>query len=138
MYWALYIVQNAEGNGLAPFDCWLLLRGIKTMSIRMEKAISNTEKIVEFLERHPLVTRINYPALAQHPNHAVHDAQASKGGSIISFDTGRSEFPVFSINFSITSHDKQSSASMCPQSSYLHVATSSDNAPTSIKIRLQS
>ena len=59
------------------------------MSIRMEKAISNTEKIVAYLEKHPLVKRINYPSHPDHPNSDVQRAQALKGGSILSFDTGR-------------------------------------------------
>jgi cystathionine beta-lyase len=84
-------VQNAEGSGLGPFDCWLLLRGVKTMGIRMEKQVANCERIAAFLERHPLVTKINYPGLRRHPRSSVQREQAMNGGSLLSFETGRCE-----------------------------------------------
>lgn len=59
------------------------------MAIRMEKAISNAEKIVAYLKGHPLVKRINYPSRDGHPNSDVQISQATRGGSILSFDTGR-------------------------------------------------
>lgn len=84
----LYFLQNAEGAGLAPMDCWLALRGLKTMSLRMERSISNAEKIAEFLAGHPLVRKLNYAGRPQHPGAAVHAAQATSGGAMISFETG--------------------------------------------------
>merc|ERR1719361_2859443 len=55
--------QNAEGTALAPLDCWLFLRGIKTMSIRVERAQENATKIAQFLRSHPSVASIYYPGL---------------------------------------------------------------------------
>ena len=55
-------VQNAEGCGLAPFDAWLLLRGLKTMALRMGTAQSNAVELVEVLRKHPAVTKVHYLA----------------------------------------------------------------------------
>ena len=82
-------MQNAEGGALAPFDCWLLLRGVKTMALRMERQIANCERVAAFLDGHPLIKKINYPGLASHPGHEVHMRQAQNGGSLLSFETGR-------------------------------------------------
>ncbi|OIW11501.1 hypothetical protein TanjilG_26867 [Lupinus angustifolius] len=84
----LYFFQNAEGSGLAPFDCWLCLRGIKTMSLRVEKQQDNAQKIAEFLASHPRVTKVNYPGLLVHPGHDLHYSQAKGAGSVLSFLTG--------------------------------------------------
>lgn len=82
-------MQNAEGTGLGPFDCWLLLRGIKTMSLRMDRQIANCAKLADFLQSHPLVKKINYPGLQQHPSSSVQLQQGQNGGSLLSFETGR-------------------------------------------------
>ncbi|KAL4457693.1 hypothetical protein ABPG75_012558 [Micractinium tetrahymenae] len=87
----IYFVQNAEGTALGPFDCWLLIRGLKTMSLRMERQAANARCIAEWLAAHPMVHRVNYPGLASHPGKDVHDAQASSPGSIISFVTNNSD-----------------------------------------------
>jgi len=81
--------QNAEGTGLAPFECWLALRGVKTMALRMERQAENAARIADFLAAHPLVTRVNYPGLPGHPGAALHAAQATHAGSLLSFETGR-------------------------------------------------
>jgi cystathionine beta-lyase len=81
-------IQNAEGTALGPFDCWLCLRGLKTMALRMERQQHNAWRLAEFLSRHPLVTRVNYPGLAAHPGHALHMRQSNGPGSILSFETG--------------------------------------------------
>ncbi|EFN58551.1 hypothetical protein CHLNCDRAFT_48545 [Chlorella variabilis] len=83
----IYFVQNAEGTALGPFDCWLLVRGIKTMALRMERQVANAQRIAEWLAAHPAVHRVNYPGLADHPGKEVHDRQAASAGSIISFIT---------------------------------------------------
>ncbi|PRW56037.1 cystathionine beta-lyase [Chlorella sorokiniana] len=83
----LYFLQNAEGSALGPFDCWLLVRGLKTMSLRMERQVANARRIAEWLAAHPLVHRVNYPGLASHPGRDVHERQATAPGSIISFVT---------------------------------------------------
>jgi hypothetical protein len=56
----VYFLQNAEGAGLAPFDCWLALRGLKTMALRQERQADNCLKLAHYLAKHPLVKRINY------------------------------------------------------------------------------
>ncbi|QDZ25021.1 cystathionine beta-lyase [Chloropicon primus] len=87
----IYFHQNAEGNMMSPFECWLSLRGLKTMALRMEKQAQNAEKIAIFLAGHPLVKKVNYAGLPGHPNSGIHASQASSGGSIISFETGSVE-----------------------------------------------
>ncbi|MED6172298.1 hypothetical protein PIB30_048787 [Stylosanthes scabra] len=84
----LYFLQNAEGSGLAPFDCWLCLRGIKTMALRVEKQQDNAQKIAEFLASHPLVKKVNYAGLPGHPGRDLHYSQAKGAGSVLSFLTG--------------------------------------------------
>uniref|UniRef100_A0A0D9WMG7 Cystathionine beta-lyase, chloroplastic n=1 Tax=Leersia perrieri TaxID=77586 RepID=A0A0D9WMG7_9ORYZ len=81
-------LQNAEGSGLAPFDCWLCLRGIKTMALRVEKQQANAQKIAEFLASHPRVKQVNYAGLPGHPGRALHYSQAKGAGSVLSFLTG--------------------------------------------------
>lgn len=84
----LYFLQNAEGSGLAPFDCWICLRGIKTMALRVEKQQDNAQKIAEFLASHPRVKKVNYAGLPHHPGHELHYSQAKGAGSVLSFLTG--------------------------------------------------
>ncbi|XP_029130658.1 cystathionine beta-lyase, chloroplastic [Cajanus cajan] len=84
----LYFLQNAEGSGLAPFDCWLCLRGIKTMALRVEKQQDNAQKIAEFLASHPRVKKVNYAGLPSHPGRDLHYSQAKGAGSVLSFLTG--------------------------------------------------
>lgn len=80
--------QNAEGAGLSPFDSWLLLRGMKTLSLRVERQNESARKIAEFLSRHPAVDRVYYPGLADHPGHDIHRNQSTGDGAVISFTTG--------------------------------------------------
>ncbi|XP_057771588.1 cystathionine beta-lyase, chloroplastic-like isoform X2 [Salvia miltiorrhiza] len=84
----LYFLQNAEGSGLAPFDCWLCLRGIKTMALRVEKQQENAQKIAEFLTSHPRVKKVHYAGLPNHPGRSLHYSQAKGAGSVLSFLTG--------------------------------------------------
>ncbi|KAE9465891.1 hypothetical protein C3L33_02199, partial [Rhododendron williamsianum] len=100
----LYFLQNAEGSGLAPFDCWICLRGIKTMALRVEKQqiviavepedlaecdhTENAQKIAEFLSSHPKVKKVNYAGLPSHPGRSLHYSQAKGAGSVLSFLTG--------------------------------------------------
>lgn len=84
----LWFRQNAEGTMLPPFDCWLTIRGLKTMSVRMEKQQDNAQKIAHFLYGHPLVKRVNYPGLKNHEGFETHMKQAKGPGSILSFETG--------------------------------------------------
>jgi len=87
----LWFRQNAEGTMLPPFDCWLTLRGLKTMSIRMEKQQDNAMKMAAFLQSHSLVKRVNYPGLREHEGFETHMQQANGPGSILSFETGDTE-----------------------------------------------
>ncbi|KAH7423220.1 hypothetical protein KP509_12G044700 [Ceratopteris richardii] len=84
----IYFLQNAEGTGLAPFDCWLCLRGIKTMALRVEKQQSNAQKIAEFLASHPRIKKVNYTGLQGYPGRDLHFSQAKGAGSVLSFNTG--------------------------------------------------
>eukprot|EP00195_Chlamydomonas_chlamydogama_P003675 CAMPEP_0202914340 /NCGR_PEP_ID=MMETSP1392-20130828/62857_1 /ASSEMBLY_ACC=CAM_ASM_000868 /TAXON_ID=225041 /ORGANISM="Chlamydomonas chlamydogama, Strain SAG 11-48b" /LENGTH=870 /DNA_ID=CAMNT_0049605955 /DNA_START=5 /DNA_END=2617 /DNA_ORIENTATION=+ len=87
----VYFLQNAEGAGLAPMDCWLALRGLKTMSLRMERSAENCAKMAAYLARHPLVKKVNYAGLPSHRGHDIHMRQATHGGSLLSFETGNVE-----------------------------------------------
>lgn len=84
----LYFLQNSEGAGLAPMDCWLALRGLKTMALRMERSVANAAAMAEFLRSHPLVKKLNYAGLSTHPGADVHARQATSGGAVLSFETG--------------------------------------------------
>jgi cystathionine beta-lyase len=87
----IYFVQNGEGAVLGPFDSFLLLRGLKTLAIRLDRQQQNAQQIAEFLERHPLVRRVYYPGLESHPDRDIHNAQARGFGSVFSFETGSLE-----------------------------------------------
>ncbi|HWO95367.1 MAG TPA: bifunctional cystathionine gamma-lyase/homocysteine desulfhydrase [Bacillus sp. (in: firmicutes)] len=84
----LHFVQNSTGGILGPQDSWLLMRGIKTLGIRMEEHETNARAIVEFLVNHPGVKKVYYPGLETHPNHEVAKKQAGGFGGMISFDVG--------------------------------------------------
>lgn len=87
----MHFVQNSTGGVLGPQDSWLLIRGIKTLGVRMEETETNTKTIVNFLEEHPAVTKVFYPGLEQHPNHTIAKKQAKGFGGMISFDVGSGE-----------------------------------------------
>ena len=88
LYKHLAFFQNAEGSALSPFDSWLLLRGIKTLALRVERQTENASKVAEFLAARTEVASVYYPGLADHPGHEIHSQQATGGGSVISFATG--------------------------------------------------
>jgi len=83
----VYFLQNSEGGGLSPYDCWLCLRGLKTMKLRMERQQENAMAMAQWLQAHPAVQQIAYPGLPTDPSHALHMSQASGGGSLLSFTT---------------------------------------------------
>jgi cystathionine beta-lyase len=87
----LYLIQNGEGGGLAPFDSFLLLRGMKTLSLRLDRQQSNARKIAEWLDAQPAVEHVYYPGLADERQLRVHRAQASGDGAVLSFVTGDAE-----------------------------------------------
>jgi len=87
----LHFVQNSTGGILGPQDSWLLIRGIKTLGIRMEETEANTKAIVEFLQGSSAVKKVYYPGLETHPNHAIAKKQARGFGGMVSFDVGSAE-----------------------------------------------
>jgi cystathionine beta-lyase len=80
--------QNAEGAGLSPFESWLLLRGLKTLALRVERQNASAGKIAPFLELRPEVRNVYYPGLQGHPGHDTHCGQAKGNGAVVSFTTG--------------------------------------------------
>ena len=88
----LYLIQNGEGAVLSPFDSYLLLRGMKTLSLRLDRQQASANTIAEWLNAHPAVERVYFPGLADDEQIRVHRAQASGDGSVISFVTGDPEF----------------------------------------------
>ena len=83
----LYFIQNASGAIPGPQDCFLALRGIKTIHLRMERHCENAMKMADFLHNHPKVEQVNYPGLVNHPNHQVAKRQMKDFGGMISFTT---------------------------------------------------
>lgn len=81
----LKYLQNTSGGVLSPFDSWLTLRGIQTLSLRMEKHSQNAQKIAEFLTTHPKIDKVYYPGLKNHPNHHIAAKQQKGFGGMISF-----------------------------------------------------
>ena len=79
--------QNAAGAVPAPFDCYLALRGVKTLSVRMERHCANARAVVDLLVGHPSVDRVLYPQLPDHPGHAAAARQMSDFGGMVSFTT---------------------------------------------------
>lgn len=77
--------QNAAGAILGPFDSWLVIRGMETLSLRMRQHCSSAQQVAEFLEQHPDVDQVFYPGLPSHPNHEVACRQAKGFGGIVSF-----------------------------------------------------
>jgi cystathionine beta-lyase/cystathionine gamma-synthase len=84
----LSFVQKAAGAILSPFECWLILRGVKTLAVRMQQHNRNGLLIAEFLSRHRKVKRVFYPGLREHPQYKLARRQMSGFGAMISFDTG--------------------------------------------------
>jgi len=86
-----YLIQNGEGAVLGPFDSYLLLRGIKTLGLRVERQQTNAEQIANFLSNHPAVKRIYYPSLLDKKDFSIHSSQARGNGAVVSFETGSLE-----------------------------------------------
>lgn len=94
----LRFLIKTTGSGLAPFDSWLVLRGIKTLSIRMEKAQENAAKIAEWLKKQKSVVRVIYPGLTEHPGHEVMKKQARGFGAMLTFQTDTTEHALSVLN----------------------------------------
>ena len=86
-----YFLQNSTGAILPPFDCWLLLRSLKTLNLRIERHCQSALKVAEWLERHPKIENIYYPGLKQHPGHELSCKQASGFGGMLSFRVDSAE-----------------------------------------------
>lgn len=87
----MHFIQNSVGAVLGPHDSWLLMRGIKTLGLRMEAIEENTRSIAAFLQSHHKVSIIHYPGLTDHRGHDIAKQQSSGFGGMISFDVGRGE-----------------------------------------------
>ena len=76
------------GAPIAPFNAWMLSRGIQTLSVRVERACQSAAKLAKHFEGHPLVTKVWYPGLASHPQHEIAKKQMPKFGAMLTFDVG--------------------------------------------------
>jgi len=86
--------QNAEGAGLSPFESWLLLRGLKTLALRVERQNKSAHRVAEFLESHSSVARVFYPGLVSNEGHKIHRQQSEGDGAVVSFTTDDPDFSV--------------------------------------------
>lgn len=82
---SLAFLQNATGAVGSPFDAWLLMRGMKTLAVRMDRHCSNALQVATFLEQHPRVSRVHYPGLASDPGHEIAAGQMRDFGGMVSF-----------------------------------------------------
>ena len=87
----LRFVQNAEGAILGPMDAWLVLRGTKTLPLRMERHNVNAQRIADYLDAHPKVELVHYPGLKSHPQHALAARQMNGFGGLVAFRMGTLE-----------------------------------------------
>jgi cystathionine beta-lyase len=125
----LYFLQNSFGAVLGVQDAWLVMRGIKTLNVRLEKSQSSAQKIAEFLESHPLINQVYYPGLESHPQYQIQKKQAEGAGAVLSFELKDEEtlrlfvsqvkIPVFAVSLgaveSILSYPKTMSHAAMPQ-----------------------
>src|ERR1700738_1578926 len=84
----LAFVQKTAGAILSPFECWLVLRGVKTLAVRMEQNDRSGRVVARFLAEHKKVRKVFYPGLPDHPHHELAKKQMTGFGSMISFETG--------------------------------------------------
>ena len=100
------ILLRDTGAAISPFNAFLLLQGVETLSLRLERHAENTKKVVEFLANHPLVEKVNHPSLPDHPDHALYEKYfPAGGGSIFTFEIkgGQAEAHKFIDNLEIFS-----------------------------------
>ncbi len=100
------ILLRDTGAAISPFNAFLLLQGIETLSLRLERHVENTKKVVEYLAKHPQVEHINHPSLSDHPDHSLYEKYfPNGGGSIFTFDIkgGQEEAHKFIDNLEIFS-----------------------------------
>jgi methionine-gamma-lyase len=82
-------IRKLNGSICAPFDCWLINVGIKTLSLRMEQHCANAMAVAKFLQSHPAVSKVNYLGLKEHPDHTLAKKQMRKFGGVLSFELKR-------------------------------------------------
>lgn len=82
----LHLMRSASGGVLGPFDSYLVIRGIKTLALRMERHCANALSVAQFLAKHPAVARVYYPGLSDHPQHALAKRQQSAFGGVVCFE----------------------------------------------------
>ncbi|PAE42842.1 cystathionine beta-lyase [Bacillus sp. 7884-1] len=125
----LYSLQNSFGAVLGVQDAWLVLRGLKTLHVRLEQSQKSALKIAQFLEEHPLIEKVYYPALKNHPQHKLQQEQAAGAGAVLSFELHNEEalrtfvsnvkLPVFAVSLgaveSILSYPAKMSHAAMPQ-----------------------
>lgn len=87
----IYFIQRSAGAGLAPMDCFLVSRGIKTLAVRMMQHNANGIAVAKFLDTHPKVRKVYYPGLPEHPQHELARRQQRGPGAMLSFDLGSLE-----------------------------------------------
>ncbi|KON85486.1 cystathionine gamma-synthase [Sporosarcina globispora] len=87
----MHFIQNSIGAVLGPQDSWLLVRGIRTLAVRMEEIEENAKRVADFLANHPQVSKVYYPGFENHKGHDIHTKQARGFGGMISFDAGSGE-----------------------------------------------
>jgi len=89
----LTFIQNACGAVPGPQDCFLVLRGIKTLHVRMERHCENAQKVAQYLQQHPKVSQVHYPGLESHPGHALAKRQMRGFGGMLSFELTGDSMP---------------------------------------------
>ena len=94
----LRLILTTTGAALSPFDSWLMLRGIRTLAVRMERAESNAKKIADYLLHSPHVTKVLYPGLPDHPGYEIMRKQTRGAGAMISFEVESRDFAVKVLN----------------------------------------
>ncbi|MCM3586773.1 cystathionine beta-lyase [Mesobacillus maritimus] len=88
----LYALQNSFGAVLGVQDAWLVMRGIKTLSVRMNQSQESAKQIATYLENHPLITNVHFPGLENHPQYEIHSRQADGPGAVLSFEIENEDF----------------------------------------------
>lgn len=94
----LRFIIKTTGAGLSPFDSWLILRGIKTLALRMERAQGNALAIADWLKKQKHVTKVIYPGLKEHPGYEIMRQQARGFGGMLTFEVDSKEFALFILN----------------------------------------
>jgi cysteine-S-conjugate beta-lyase len=126
----LYTLQNSFGAVLGVQDAWLVMRGIKTLSVRMNQSQENAKQIAAFLNEHPLVQKVHFPGLEDHPQYEIHSRQAKGPGAVLSFELENEslfkafvenvKLPVFAVSLggveSILSYPAKMSHAAMPES----------------------